>query len=155
MDFNTAFERLIGHEGGLVDHPNDPGGLTKYGISQRSYPTEDIRGLTLERAKVIYRRDYWDRLRLDELTPSVRFALFDAAVNSGPGQAVRFLQRAVGVADDGHIGPVTMAEIARRSPDQLNARINAVRLQFMTDLSTWPSFGKGWARRIAANILGS
>ena len=96
MDFDEAFDILIGHEGGHVDHPNDPGGETKYGISKRAYPDVNIAALTLDDAKAIYREDYWDRVRADELPAELRFPLFDAAVNSGVAQSIKWLQRAVG-----------------------------------------------------------
>ena len=152
MDFDQAFDILIGHEGGYVNNPNDPGGETKYGISKRSYPNVDIKNLTLAESKAIYRRDYWDRLQADTLPESVRFDLFDTAVNSGPGTAGRLLQRAVGVAEDGQIGPVTIKAVKAMTPWEIRAKFNACRLHFMTDLSVWPTFGKGWARRIAANL---
>lgn len=153
MNFDTAFDRLIDHEGGYVNNPADPGGETKFGISKRAYPDVDISGLTLEQAKAIYKRDYWDKARCDELPPALAFQVFDTAVNSGIGQAVRFLQRAVGVADDGVLGPLTIAAVRRLDLESLMARYNGQRLDFMTKLSTWDVFGKGWARRIAKNLM--
>ena len=153
MNFDTAFEKLIGHEGGYVNNPKDPGGETNWGISKRSYPTLDIKALTLADAKAIYKRDYWDRAQCDRLSPDLAFDVFDTAVNSGIGQSIRFLQRAVGVADDGVIGPMTLAAIQRTNDDAaIQARFNGHRLDFMTKLTTWDVFGKGWARRIAENL---
>jgi lysozyme family protein len=152
MNFDQAFDKLISHEGGYVNNPNDPGGETQFGISKRSYPDVDIKGLTLDSAKAIYKRDYWDRAQCDGLPPAVAFQVFDAAVNSGIGQSIRFLQRAVGVVDDGSVGPLTLAAIQRRDSAEVVAHFNAERLEFMTRLSTWETFGKGWARRIAANL---
>lgn len=152
MTFDQAFDRLIGHEGGYSNHGSDPGGETKYGISKRSYPHVDIARLTEEDARRIYRRDFWERARADDYDGAIGFQLFDAAVNSGIGNAVRFLQRAVGVADDGQIGPMTIAAIRSMPVTDVLARFNAERLLFMTKLSTWSTFGKGWARRIAENL---
>jgi lysozyme family protein len=152
MDFDSAFEALIGHEGGHVDHPNDPGGETKYGISKRSYPEVNIAGLTLDEAKAIYRADYWDRVRADELPSELRFLLFDAAVNAGVAQSIKWLQRAVGVRDDGVIGPITLAAIADSNPHQISSNFLGQRLKHMTDLRHWDQFGRGWARRIASNL---
>ena len=152
MNFDQAFAKLIDHEGGYVNDPRDPGGETKYGISKRAYPTVDIASLTLEQAKAIYKRDYWDRAQCDALPPGVAFQLFDTAVNSGIGQAIRFLQRAVGVADDGVMGAMTMSAVRRLDAESLAARFNGQRLEFMTKLSTWDTFGRGWARRIAKNL---
>lgn len=153
MSFDRAFEAVIGHEGGYVRDPRDPGGETKFGISKRSYPRENISGLTLARAKEIYRRDFWNKVRGDDLPYAVAVNLFDGAVNSGVGQAVRWLQRAAGVADDGIIGPITLRAALTADAEALAARFNGHRLQFMTDLSTWPTFGRGWARRVAANLI--
>jgi lysozyme family protein len=153
MKFDDAFKRLIGHEGALSDDPNDPGGLTKYGISQRSYPNVDIKALTLDEAKSIYKRDYWNAVQMEHLPEGIRFDLFDMAVNSGVSQAVKTLQRAVGAGEDGKLGPVTIACVRDLSDAQVVARFNGARLMFMTNLMTWQHFGKGWARRIAANLL--
>lgn len=152
MNFDIAFDRLIGHEGGYVNHPSDPGGETHWGISKRSYPNLDIRNLSRTQAKEIYRRDYWERANADSYDPAIGFQVFDAAVNSGIGNAVRFLQRAVGVADDGYVGPITIAAVRLLTVPDVLMRFNAERLDFMTQLSTWPSFGRGWARRIVANL---
>ena len=153
MTFDEAFERLIGHEGGYVDHPADPGGRTKYGISQRSYPDEDIRNMTLERAKDIYRRDFWWRSGCDAVPDAVKFDLFDMAVNSGVKPAIQTLQRAVGADPDGVIGNKTLQAINVMNPIRFVARFNGYRLQFMSSLSTWPTFGRGWANRIAKNLI--
>lgn len=152
MNFDEAATRLLGHEGGYVNDPNDPGGETNWGVSKRSYPNEDIQNLTRERALEIYRRDFWDRIHGDELHDGVAFQVFDFAVNSGIETAVRSLQRALGVADDGYWGPLT-AQAAKdvTESDQIQ-RILAERLDFMTRLRNWPHHGRGWARRIAQNL---
>lgn len=156
MDFDQAFERLIGHEGGYTNNPDDPGGETMYGVTLRtaraSGYTGSMRALTREQAKAIYREAYWGRARADEYDPAIGFQLFDAAVNHGIGNAIRFLQRAAGVLDDGVVGPATVAAIRSMSVTDVLARFNAERLDFYTRLSTWPSFGKGWARRVAENL---
>lgn len=152
MNFDIAFEKLLGHEGGYVDHPSDPGGRTKYGISQRTYPGEDIRGMTLERAKAIYRRDFWGPAGCDAVPDAIKFDLFDAAVNSGNATAIRFLQRAAGAFPDGVLGPNTLLSVGSMEPLRLLARFNGHRLDMMNDLPTWPTFGKGWAQRIAENL---
>lgn len=152
MTFDQAFEKLLGHEGGFVDHPTDPGGRTKYGISQRAYPGEDIPDLTVERAKFLYRRDYWGPAGCDAVPDAVKFDLFDMAVNSGVRTAIKMLQRAVSETDDGVIGPRTLQAIQSMPAPRLVARFNGLRLEFMAGLTTWPAFGRGWARRIAANL---
>lgn len=156
ITFDVAFERLIGHEGGYVNHPDDPGGETNWGITKRTALeagyTGEMRDLTRDQAKEIYRVAYWDRARCDEYDGAIAFQLFDAAVNHGIGNAIRFLQRAVRVADDGVMGPITMAAIESTSVTDVLMRFNAARLRFYTNLSKWPSFGKGWARRTADNL---
>lgn len=155
MTFDQAFEAVIGHEGGYVNNPKDPGGETKYGISKRAYPTLNIAALTLEQAKAIYHRDYWQAVGCDDVPEAVRFDLFDAAVNSGVKQAVEWLQQACGAVADGSLGPKTKAAASAMNGYDLRARFTGHRLQFMTDLATWRTFGKGWARRLAANLTRS
>jgi lysozyme family protein len=153
MNFDTAFDRLLGSEGGYTPGINDPGGETKWGISKRSYPHLNIKDLTREQAKDIYRADFWERIHADAMPYALAFQTFDFAVNSGIGTAVRYLQRALGVASDGYIGPVTLATLASSNNAEVVLRLLALRLDYMTRLSTWNSFGMGWSRRIAADML--
>lgn len=152
MNFDTAFDAVIGHEGGYVWHKDDPGGETRYGISKRAYPGEDIKNLTVERAKELYHRDYWTAIKGDSMPFPIAFEVFDSAVNHGVGQAVRFLQKALGVSADGMIGPVTIATAQAVNPDRFRMKFNAERLDFYTDLSAWPAFGRGWVKRVANNL---
>ena len=152
MTFDEAFERLCGHEGGYVDHPDDPGGETNFGISKRAYPNEDIKGLTLFRAKQIYLRDYWGPAGCDTVPHTLKFDLFDMAVNSGVNKAVKTLQQVCGTDVDGILGPRTLLAISTMPTTRLVARFNGYRLEFLASLSTWPTFGRGWARRIATNL---
>lgn len=152
MDFETAFARLIGNEGGYVNHPGDPGGETKYGISKRQYPGEDIKNLTLDRAKALYLRDYWGPAGCDVVPMMAKFQVFDMAVNSGVFQTIRTVQKVVGEVADGALGPRTLQAIQSMQPTRFVARFNGYRLDFMTDLKTWEIFGKGWARRIAKEL---
>jgi lysozyme family protein len=153
MNFDTAFEKLLGHEGGFSDHAADPGGKTRYGITEAVAREVgyrgDMRELPLDLAKRIYMERYWRPVRADELPAGVRYAVFDAAVNSGPGQAVKWLQRAAGVADDGVLGPKTLAAVNALNSDSLRSKILAQRLRFMSSLPNWPAFSRGWSRRIA------
>lgn len=157
MKFDEAFEKLIGHEGGYSNHPDDPGGETMFGVTARVARANGyagaMRDLPLSTAKSIYRASYWDSVRADELPDAVRFDVFDASVNSGPGQAVRFLQRATGSTDDGRLGPLTMRAVKAMDPQLLDKRLNGYRLRFMSELKTWPTFGRGWAARIATNLI--
>lgn len=163
ISFEKAFERLIGHEGNYQNDYHDRGNWTtgrigegelkgtKYGISAMSYPHLDIRNLTKLEAMVIYRRDFWDRFG-DNMPAAVRFQLFDAGVNHGPGNAIRMLQRAVGVADDGRIGPVTEAAVQMSGVDDTLMKFNAERIRFFTKLSTFGKYGRGWMHRVADNL---
>ena len=151
-NFTTAINRVLGNEGGYANNPADPGGETQWGISRRSYPNLDIQGLTREMAVALYRRDFWDRANLDALPLGLASQLLDFAVNSGTATATRALQRAVGVADDGVVGPHTQAAIAAMPAHDLVMRFLAERLLFMTGLKAWGDFGRGWARRIANQL---
>ena len=157
MTFDDAFTRLLGSEGGYSDHPSDPGGRTMFGITEavaRSHGfTGDMRSLTRDEAKRIYRADYWEPVRADELPQQVRYDIFDGAVNSGVKQSVKWLQRAAGVTDDGIIGPKTLSAVHAMTPDCVAKRYNGHRLRFMKDLKNWPAFSRGWADRIASNLL--
>lgn len=154
MNLDQAFAKLLGAEGGYTCNAADPGGETKFGISKRSYPNIDIKALTQEQAKSIYMHDYWQPLQLELLPVEVRYDLFDAAVNSGNRQAVKFLQKAAGVVDDGIIGTITLNACKNLPGFVLSAKFNGYRLQFMSALPAWKDFGRGWANRIAKNLIG-
>lgn len=156
MDFQTAIERVLGHEGGYVNNPKDPGGETNWGITKQlavAYGYHaPMRDMTRNQAKDIYKRAFWDKYDCSSFPAALSFQLFDAAVNHGYGNAARFLQRAVGVADDGRIGPVTRAAMGKLTDTQLVARFNRERLVFYTKLRHFPDFGRGWLRRIGNNL---
>lgn len=152
MIFFTAIDRLLKNEGGYVNDPADPGGETQWGISKRSYPAVDIKGLTRVAAIEIYRTDFWLRVHADSMADLVAFQAIDFAVNSGIETTVRKLQAAVGVADDGYWGPITQAAVGAMKPAELGFRFLAERLDYMRRLSKWQTFGRGWAGRIAADM---
>lgn len=151
MQWNEAFDRVIGHEGGYVNNPKDPGGETKWGISKRSYPHLNIASLTRDDARDIYYKDFWVPVGF-LLKPAVMFQVFDAAVNHGAGNAIRMLQRAIGVADDGHWGPISHTAYTAMDLNDVLFRFLAERGEFMAKLSTFPTFGRGWVRRIFQNL---
>lgn len=153
MNFDQAFEKLIGHEGGYVDDRRDRGGETNYGISRRSYPGEDIQGMTLTRAKTIYARDYWGPAGCDALPDGAKLQVFDMAVNSGVKTAIRTVQRAVGETADGILGQRTLMAIQSMPASRFIARFNGARLAYMAALTDWPAFGRGWSNRIAMNLM--
>lgn len=162
--FDTFIRRILSHEGGYSTDRTDSGNWTggrvgvgtlkgtKFGIAANTYPTLDIKNLTWDTAAALYRRDFWDASKASLLPPVVGFQLLDGAVNSGVRRATQWLQRAVRVADDGIIGPATLAAIKAADPNDLVFRFLAERLEFMTGLVNWQHHGKGWARRIATNL---
>ena len=150
--FARAIERVLEHEGGDADDPRDPGGKTRWGISQRAYPFLDLSTLTREGAIALYRRDAWTPIRGDALPEAIAFQVLDAAVNHGVLRAVGALQQALGVRVDGVVGPLTRAAAADADPVTLILAYNAARLDFYVRLRTFPTFGRGWTRRIAANL---
>jgi lysozyme family protein len=152
VNFDIAFDRLMGNEGGYCDVVGDPGGETNWGISRRSYPNVDIKGLTRIGAKAIYLSDFWQRGQMDQFDGAIAFQVFDIAVNSGIETAIRLLQRAACVADDGHIGQVTVSAIKSKSVTDMLMLLIAERILFWTKLSTWNEFGKGWAIRAAHDL---
>lgn len=156
MDFDRAFDRLIGHEGGYSNHPTDPGGETMWGVTRRVAIQEGYQGemriMPRDFAKKVYRKRYWDAIRAEELPAGLRYSVFDAAVNSGVKQAVQWLQRALDIGDDGIVGPLTISTAQTVHPLETAVKMNAERLDFMTSLPTWGAFGRGWARRMAANF---
>lgn len=146
-NFDTAFDVLMKVEGGLVDDPRDIGGLTKFGISKKAYPNLDIESLTLEQAKEIYKKDYWDKCRCDELPPSFDIAVFDTAVNMGCVKAVILLQKAIREKVDGVIGPKTLEAINKAGQDELR-RLLLYRL-FEYSLSYgYVHYKNGWFDRL-------
>lgn len=163
ISFDVAFARLVDHEGGYTDDPRDPGNWTggkagvgvlkgtKFGIAANTYGWLDIKNLTLSQAKEIYREDFWDVIGTAH--PAVKFQLFDAAVNHGRPNAVRMLQRAVGVADDGEWGPVSQAALDRMETNDVLLRFVAYRLKFWVALNAFDTYGRGWVRRGAENLL--
>lgn len=150
--FIKTTDRVLGHEGNYVNNPNDPGGETNWGISKRSYPRVDIKNLTRDGAIKIYWEDFWQPINGDGLPFSVAYQLYDFAINSGIPTAIRHLQDVVGVASDGHWGPVSMLALSKMSESDLVILLLADRLDFMTRLSNWKDASKGWARRIAGNL---
>lgn len=155
MDFDTAFERLLGNEGRYSNDPRDPGGETMWGIVIREARahgyTGQMRDMPKDVAKAIYRKDYWDLLG-DGVHPAIKFQAFDFGVNAGVGTSIRKLQAAIGVADDGRWGPVSAAKLSAMDVNDVLMRFAAQRLFFYTSLSTWPAFGKGWTRRVANDL---
>jgi len=156
-NFQKALAAVLVHEGGFVNHPQDPGGMTNLGCTKTvweehcGHPVDEkaMRALTPADVAPLYKNKYWDKVKGDDLPAGVDYVVFDAAINSGPGRAAKWLQACVGVEPDGGIGPKTLAAVNAMNPKQLVEDYGKRRLSFLTDLPTWGTFGKGWARRVS------
>ena len=154
--FDEALTLVLDLEGGFVNDPRDPGGATNLGITGktlaaargRPVSVADLRALTRAEAGAIYRRLYWDAVGADQLPPGLDLAVFDYAVNSGVGRSARSLQAALGVRQDGLIGPETIAVARARDCAKAVSALTAQRLAYLRGLSTWPAFGRGWTARV-------
>lgn len=159
-NFEQCLKALLIHEGGFVNHPSDPGGMTNLGVTAKvweewvghSVDEKQMKALTPELVAPLYKRKYWDACRANDLISGLDYCVFDVAVNSGPGRAVKFLQSCVGANADGGFGPATLALVQKHQqedPERLVAIYSAKRLEFLQSLNTFATFGKGWSRRIA------
>ena len=155
-NFFKSLEMVLKHEGGFVDHPDDPGGATNKGITHKTYsdflgrPLEDVdelKNIPDEHVQLIYKQGYWDKVKGDNLPSGVDFAIFDWAVNSGPGRAAKALQKAVGATADGAIGPKTLAAVEAADAAEIIKAVADEREAFYRSLRTFNTFGKGWLRR--------
>jgi lysozyme family protein len=155
-NFFKSLEMVLKHEGGFVDHPDDPGGATNKGITHKTYsdflgrPLEDVdelKNIPEEHVQIIYKQGYWDKVKGDNLPSGVDFAIFDWAVNSGPGRAAKALQKAVGATADGAIGPKTLAAVEAADAAKIIKAVADDREAFYKSLRTFNTFGKGWLRR--------
>lgn len=155
-NFEECLAHVLKHEGGFVNHPKDPGGMTNLGVTKKAWEEYvghsvdelTMRSLTVERVTPFYRAKYWEKVKGDETPRGADFAVFDLAVNSGTGRAAKFLQSVVGATPDGSIGPATMKLVAEADPKELIVAICQKRLAFLQALPTWDTFGKGWGRRV-------
>ena len=156
-NFDDALKAIRKHEGGFVNHPKDPGGMTNLGVTRTVWEAHtgkpateaDMRALTPQAVQPVYKARYWDAIRGDELPHGVDYCLFDCAVNSGPGRAVKLLQYVLHLKVDGVIGKNTMAAIMAADPVELIEDYNQRRLDFLKSLPTWETFGKGWGKRVS------
>tara|TARA_B100001287_G_scaffold231969_1_gene202932 strand:+ start:1155 stop:1667 length:513 start_codon:yes stop_codon:yes gene_type:complete len=150
-NFDECLKMLLHHEGGYVNHPKDPGGETNLGVTKRVYEkwggTKDMKDLTVEDVAPIYKKEYWDKCRCDELESGVDWAVFDWAVNSGTGRAAKAIQKICGATQDGAIGPKTLALINTQDTNYVVEEFGKIRQQFYESLKTFDTFGKGWTRR--------
>jgi lysozyme family protein len=157
-NWEESFAHVLKYEGGYVNHPADPGGMTNLGVTKRVWEewtgkpaTEaDMRSLTPEMVGPLYKKRYWDVVRGDDLPSGVDFCVFDCAVNAGPGRASKFLQQAVGVLADGQIGPMTIAAVTAKPADEVIQAFCNLREAHFKSLSTFATFGKGWMNRLSS-----
>ena len=155
-NFEKSLTELLKHEGGYVNHPQDPGGRTNLGVTQdvwedwidRAVTEENMMALTPAKVAPLYREMYWDRVKGDKLPSGVDYCVFDAAVNSGVSRAAKWLQTTVGAVPDGAIGEQTLKQVLLTNPQMLIDKYSAIRLEFLKGRSTWLTFGKGWERRV-------
>ena len=155
-NFDKCLEIILHHEGGYVNHPKDPGGETNMGVTKRVYQkwggTKDMRDLTIADVSPIYKKNYWDKIKGDDLPNGLDLCVFDFGVNSGPGRAAKFLQRIIGVTPDGGIGPITLG--ALKEYLEKNDVISVIdeyqnkRQDFYEELKHFETFGRGWTRRV-------
>jgi lysozyme family protein len=156
-DWQKSFELMLKSEGGYVNNPADPGGMTNLGVTKATWENwvgresdeAEMRGLTPEKVEPLYKKKYWDAVRGDELPPGISYLCFDFAVNAGAGRSIKTLQTAVGVTPDGGFGPMTMAAVQAVDPVELIERFSQAKEDFYRSLNTFATFGKGWLNRVA------
>jgi len=154
-NFDKCLEMLLEHEGGFVNHPRDPGGMTNLGVTKRVYEKwmgrkvseQEMRDLTPDAVAPLYKKRYWDKVHGDDLPSGVDWCVFDWAVNSGAARPARAVQTAVGATVDGAIGPKTLAALDRHNPVEIIEFVSLIRQEFYGGLDTFETFGKGWTRR--------
>ena len=155
-NFDACLKHLLVHEGGYVNHPSDPGGRTNLGVTQRVWEEwkggpsdeEEMRGLTVEKVTPLYKKRFWDAARCDDLPNGVDYLVFDFAVNAGVVRSAKTLQNVAGVTGDGVIGPLSIAAVNSMKPEVFINEFSDNRATFYKALSTFPTFGKGWLRRV-------
>jgi len=156
-DWQKSFELMLKSEGGYVNNPADPGGMTNLGVTKATWENwvgresdeAEMRGLTPEKVEPLYKKKYWDAVRGDELPAGISYLCFDFAVNAGAGRSIKTLQTAVGVTPDGGFGPMTMAAVQAVDPVDLIERFSQAKEDFYRSLTTFATFGKGWLNRVA------
>jgi len=154
-NFDKCFEMLLKHEGGFVNHPEDPGGATNLGVTKRvmqeflgrAVSMGEMKALTPEDVKPVYKKLYADKVRFDDLPSGLDWAVLDWAVNSGPGRAAKALQKIVGAKQDGAIGPKTLQAVANFDAGETIEKLHSSRQKFYEGLTHFKTFGKGWTRR--------
>ena len=157
-NWKKSFELMLASEGGYVNHPSDPGGMTNLGVTKRVWEEwvgresneKEMRSLTPEMVEPLYKRKFWDACKCDDMPSGIDYLVFDFAVNAGVGRSAKILQTAVGVPADGGIGPITLAAVKAQDPAELVQKFSDAKEAFYRSLNTFETFGKGWLNRVAA-----
>jgi lysozyme family protein len=157
-NWKKSFELMLASEGGYVNHPSDPGGMTNLGVTKRVWEEwvgresneKEMRSLTPEMVEPLYKRKFWDACKCDDMPSGIDYLVFDFAVNAGVGRSAKILQTAVGVTPDGGIGPITLAAVKAQDPAELVQKFSDAKEAFYRSLNTFETFGKGWLNRVAA-----
>jgi lysozyme family protein len=157
-NWKKSFELMLASEGGYVNHPSDPGGMTNLGVTKRVWEEwvgresneKEMRSLTPEMVEPLYKRKFWDACKCDDMPSGIDYLVFDFAVNAGVGRSAKILQTAVGVTPDGGIGPITLAAVKAQDPTELVQKFSDAKEAFYRSLNTFETFGKGWLNRVAA-----
>jgi len=155
-NFDDALKAILKHEGGFVNHPKDPGGMTNLGVTKKVWEAwvghavdeKAMRALTPEVVGPMYKKKYWDAVKADDLPAGLDYLMFDFAINAGPNRAIKTMQKAIGTNPDGAIGPKTMAALKAADPTDLIAKFSIEKELFYKALPTFATFGKGWLRRV-------
>ena len=168
QNFDISLDFLLKSEGGFVNDPKDPGGMTNLGVTAKSWseykgrPTseKEMRALTENTVAPFYEKKYWDACKCDDLPSGIDYLVFDFAVNAGPGRAIKTLQKAIGAPEDGEVGPVTLQNIDVMDKSELITRFSEAKKEYYASLPIFSTFGKGWLTRIdvargnASTLLG-
>ena len=155
-NFQKCLDLVLKSEGGFVNNPKDPGGMTNLGVTATTWSNfkgrntneKEMRSLTRDDVAPLYEKKYWNACKCDDLPSGIDYLVFDFAVNSGPGRSIKILQKALGIPEDGAIGPVTIQTIDVMDKTELINRFSNAKKQFYESLPTFSTFGKGWLNRV-------
>jgi len=155
-NFDHSLDLVLKSEGGFVNNPKDPGGMTNLGVTANTWSSfkgratneKEMRSLTRDDVAPLYEKKYWDACKCDDLPSGIDYLVFDFAVNSGPGRSIKMLQRALGLPEDGAVGPVTLQNVDVMDKTELISRFSDAKKHFYESLPTFATFGKGWLKRV-------
>ena len=156
-NFSSSLIAVLKSEGGFVNHPSDPGGATNLGVTKKVWEAwigkpvsiSDMRNLTQAQVSPLYKKQYWDAVRGDDLPSGLDYLVFDFAINAGVSRAIKTLQKALSITDDGVFGNKTLESVSKADTTDLIIKFSDLKEQFYKSLPTFSVFGKGWMRRVA------